>query len=160
MSNETRLTIVGRLTDDPILRFTPSGAAVANLTIASNARTFDKNTNTWKDEPAAFWRCSIWRDAAENVAESLQKGHAVVAVGVIKPRSYDTKEGEKRDVIEVELDAIGPDLRWNTAKVNKANRAQVGGGSVSAAPAADPWAQPAPAQQPAPGGWGTDEAPF
>lgn len=151
--NETTITIRGRLTADPELRFTPSGAAVCNVTIASNARRFDRQANEWKDEPAAFWRCSIWREAAENVAESLTKGTAVVAVGVIKPRSYETKEGEKRDVLEVELDGIGPDLRWATAKPVKAQR---GGGQ---APASDPWSSP---QQPAASGWGgaPDEPPF
>lgn len=156
--NETHLTIRGRLTNDPELRFTPSGAAVANFTIASNARTFDRLANEWKDADATFWRCAAWRDMAENVAESLTRGIAVVAVGVVKSRDYETKDGEKRTSLEVEIEGIGPDLRWQTAKASKAQRAQVGGGSVSASH--DPWTQqtqqPAQAQQS--GGW--DESPF
>ena len=162
--NETTLTIRGRLTSDPELRFTPSGAAVVNLTIASNARRFDKQANEWKDGPTTFWRCSAWRDMAENLAESLTKGAAVIAHGSVAQREYDTKEGEKRTVVEVELEAIGPDLRWQTAKVQKAQRGSSGGFSQpGAAPVqTDPWATPAPAQA-APAAWGqqtTAEAPF
>ena len=164
--NETTITIRGRLTADPELRFTPSGAAVANLTIATNARTFDRQANEWKDGPATFWRCSAWRDMAENVAESLTRGSAVVAVGTVAGRDYETKEGEKRTVFEVTLDAIGPDLRWATAKPVKAQRDKGGFGQ---APQADPWAtQPAmraeSAQQATNTGWGSqpsyDKAPF
>ena len=157
--NETAITIRGRLTADPELRFTPSGAAVVNLTIASNARRFDKQTNEWKDMPATFWRCNAWRDMAENIAESLGKGAAVIASGNVAQREYETKEGEKRTVVEVELEAIGPDLRWATARPVKAERGK-GGFGGNAAPAADPWAtQPAAAS-----GWGqpvaNDEPPF
>ena len=165
--NETSITIRGRLTADPELRFTPSGAAVANLTIATNARTFDRQANEWKDGPATFWRCSAWRDMAENVAESLTRGSAVVAVGTVAGRDYETKEGEKRTVFEVTLDAIGPDLRWATAKPVKAQRDKGGFGQ---APQADPWATPQPAmraesaQQATNAGWGSqpsyDEPPF
>jgi single-strand DNA-binding protein len=158
--NETSITIRGRLTADPELRFTPSGAAVVNLTIASNARRFDKTANEWKDGPTTFWRCSGWRDMAENVAESLSKGAAVIAHGSVAQREYETKEGEKRTVVEVELEAIGPDLRWATARPVKAERAKGGFGGAPAAPTADPWAVPA---QPAASGWGqpaNDEPPF
>ena len=128
MSGETHLTITGRLTADPELRFTPSGVAVVNLTIASNARTFDKSANEWRDEPATFWRCSAWRDLAENAAESLTKGTAVVAVGVVKSREWETKEGEKRTTLELHLDSIGPDLRWAVARPQRAQRGNPGGG--------------------------------
>ena len=156
----TRITLQGNLVNDPELRFTPSGVALASLTIAVNARHFDRQANEWKDGNSSFHRCTIWRDAAENVAASLQRGDAVIAVGVLQQREYETKEGEKRQAWEVNLDAIGPDLRRATAKVTKASRAQVGGGSVSAQ--ADPWAsQPQQEQQQATqqaGGW--DEPPF
>lgn len=161
--NETSLTIRGRLTADPELRFTPSGAAVVNLTIASNARRFDKQANEWKDGPTTFWRCSAWRDLAENIAESLAKGNAVVAVGTVEQRDYETKEGEKRSTLDVTLDAIGPDLRWATARPQKVQRGG-SGGFGGQAPTSDPWATTAPTQQPAQGGWGqapaTDEPPF
>lgn len=159
MSNEIRITVIGRLTQDPELRFTPSGAAVANVSIASNARRFDKNSNEWKDEPATFWRGSVWRDAAENVAESLQKGAAVIATGVVKSREYE-KDGQKRTALELDIEAIGPDLRWATAKVEKPQRGQ--GGFAQSAPASDPWATPAQ-QQASGNGWGrpaNDEPPF
>lgn len=166
--NETTITIRGRLTADPELRFTPSGAAVANLTIATNPRTFDRQANEWKDGPTTFWRCSAWRDLAENIAESLTRGAAVVAVGTVAGREYETKEGEKRTVFEVTLDAIGPDLRWATAKPVKAQRDK---GGLGQAPAqSDPWATPQPAmraesaQQATNAGWGSqpsyDEPPF
>jgi len=158
MAGETIITVVGNLTDDPELRFTPSGAAVANFTVASTPRNFDKNTNEWVDGEAMFLRCSIWRQAAENVAESLQRGMRVVVQGRLKARSYETREGEKRTVFEIEVDEIGPSLKFATAKVNRTSR-QGGGGGYSggggqggpgqggqAAPAADdPWATPAPA---------------
>lgn len=157
MSNEIRITVIGRLVEDPTLRFTPSGAAVANFTIASNARTLDKQANEWKDEPATFWRSSAWREMAENVAESLTKGSAVIASGVVKASEWTTKEGEKRTSLELHVDAIGPDLRWATAKVTKAQRDK--GGFGQAAPQADPWStQPAmraePAQQATNAVWG------
>lgn len=128
MAGDTVITVVGNLTADPELRFTPSGAAVANFTVASTPRTFDKNTNEWKDGEALFLRCSVWRQAAENVAESLQRGTAVIVQGRLKQRSYETKEGEKRTVYELEVDEVGPSLRWATAKVTKASRGGGGGG--------------------------------
>src|SRR6266540_2452355 len=128
MAGETTITVVGNLTADPELRFTPSGAAVASFTIASTPRTFDRNSNEWKDGEALFMRCSIWRQAAENVAESLQRGMRVVASGRLKQRSFETREGEKRTVIELDVDEIGPSLRYATAKVNKVSRGTGGGG--------------------------------
>ncbi|HVQ49204.1 MAG TPA: single-stranded DNA-binding protein [Mycobacterium sp.] len=122
------ITVVGNLTADPELRFTPSGAAVANFTVASTPRIFDRQSNEWKDGDALFMRCSIWREAAENVAESLTRGSRVIVQGRLKQRSYETREGEKRTVVELEVDEIGPSLRYATAKVNKANRSGGGGG--------------------------------
>ncbi|GAB2575132.1 hypothetical protein GCM10027168_05070 [Streptomyces capparidis] len=177
MAGETVITVVGNLTDDPELRFTPSGAAVANFTIASTPRTFDRQTNEWKDGEALFLRCSIWRQAAENVAESLQRGMRVVAQGRLRQRSYETQQGEKRTVIEMEVDEIGPSLRYASAKVTKTGgRGGQGGGfgggapqgggwggppaggqqgGQGGAPADDPWATgaPAPGGQQG-GGWG------
>jgi single-strand DNA-binding protein len=128
MAGETVITVIGNLTDDPELRFTPSGAAVANFTVASTPRTFDKNSNEWKDGDALFLRCSIWRQSAENVAESLTKGMRVVVSGRLRQRSYQTKEGENRTVVELEVEEIGPSLKYATAKVTKANRPGGGGG--------------------------------
>ena len=128
MANETTITVVGNLTNDPELRFTPSGSAVANFTIASTPKTFDKQSNEFKDGETLFLRASVWREAAENVAESLTKGVRVVAQGRLKSRSYDTKEGEKRTVIELEVDEIGPSLRWASAKVTRTQRNDNGGG--------------------------------
>lgn len=125
MAGETPITLVGNLTADPDLRFTPSGAAVANFTVASTPRTFDRQTNEWKDGDAMFLNCSVWRQAAENVAESLTKGMRVVVSGRLKSRSYETREGEKRTVFEVDVDEVGPSLRYATAKVT---RTQGGGG--------------------------------
>ena len=142
MSGDTTLTVIGNLTGDPELRFTPSGAAVANFTIASTPRTFDKDSNGWKDGDTLFMRCSIWREAAENVAESLTKGMRVIASGRLTQRSYDTREGEKRTVVELAVDDIGPSLTRATAKVTRS----APGGSK---PAADPWAT-TPAQDVAP----------
>ena len=129
MAGDTVITVVGNLTADPELRFTPSGAAVANFTVASTPRTFDKNTNEWKDGDALFLRCAVWREAAENVAESLHKGTAVIVQGRLKQRSFETKEGEKRTVVELACDEVGPSLRRATAKVTKAQRG--GGGGFS-----------------------------
>ncbi|HZP15832.1 MAG TPA: single-stranded DNA-binding protein [Nocardioides sp.] len=150
MAGETTLTVIGNLTDDPELRFTPSGAAVANFTVASTPRTFNKQTNAWDDGETLFLRCSIWRQAAENVAESLTRGTRVIVSGRLKARSYETREGEKRTVMELEVDEIGPSLTWATAKVTRASRSGggtgggFGGGSQPvAAPANDPWATPA-----------------
>jgi single-strand DNA-binding protein len=152
MAGDTIITVVGNLTDDPELRFTPSGAAVANFTVASTPRFFDKQANEWRDGEAMFLRCSIWRQAAENVAESLHKGTRVVVQGRLKQRSFETREGEKRTVIELEVDEIGPSLRYATAKVTKTTR---GGGSSSGGGGFgggdDPWASQ-PAGQPVGGG--------
>jgi single-strand DNA-binding protein len=122
MAGETVITVIGNLTDDPELRFTPSGAAVANFTVASTPRTLDRQTNEWKDGDALFLRCSIWRQAAENVAESLTRGMRVIVSGRLRQRSYETKEGEKRTVVELDVEEIGPSLKYATAKVTKANR--------------------------------------
>jgi single-strand DNA-binding protein len=130
MAGETLITVVGNLTDDPELRFTPSGAAVANFTVASTPRNFNRQTNEWEDAEAMFLRCSIWRQAAENVAESLQRGMRVVVQGRLKARTYETREGEKRTVFEVEVEEIGPSLKFATAKVNRTSR-QGGGGGYS-----------------------------
>jgi len=127
MAGDTIITVVGNLTADPELRFTPSGAAVANFTVASTPRMFDRQTNEWKDGEALFMRCNVWRQAAENVAESLTRGARVVVTGRLKQRSFETKEGEKRTVIELEVDEIGPSLRYATAKVNKVSRGSGGG---------------------------------
>jgi single-strand DNA-binding protein len=165
-AGDTTITIVGNITNDPELRFTPSGAAVASFTVASTPRFLDKQTNEWKDGEALFLRCSIWRQAAENVAESLQRGMRVIVQGRLKQRSFETKEGEKRTVVEVEVDEVGPSLRYATAKVTKAQRGggqggggyqaggASGGGWSGGAPADDPWATPAP------GGDFSDEPPF
>ena len=128
MAGDTIITVVGNLTADPELRFTPSGAAVANFTVASTPRIFDRQANEWKDGDALFMRCSIWREAAENVAESLTRGSRVIVQGRLKQRSFETREGEKRTVVELEVDEIGPSLRYATAKVNKASRGGGGGG--------------------------------
>ena len=128
MAGDTTITVVGNLTADPELRFTPSGAAVANFTVASTPRIFDRQSSEWKDGEALFLRCNIWREAAENVAESLTRGSRVIVTGRLKQRSFETREGEKRTVFEVEVDEIGPSLRYATAKVNKASRGGGGGG--------------------------------
>lgn len=141
MANETIITVIGNLTSDPELRFTPSGSAVANFTIASTPKTFDKQAGEFKDGETLFLRASVWREAAENVAESLAKGMRVVAQGRLKQRSYDTKEGENRTVIELEVDEIGPSLRFASAKVNRTNRS-TNAGNQGSAPAQDPWAAP------------------
>jgi single-strand DNA-binding protein len=178
VAGDTTITVVGNLTADPELRFTPSGAAVANFTVASTPRIYDRQSGEWKDGEALFLRCNIWREAAENVAESLTRGSRVIVSGRLKQRSYETREGEKRTVVEVEVDEIGPSLRYATAKVNKASRsggagggygggggsrsAGGGGSSSSTAPAGggsgdDPWGS-----APASGsfGGGDDEPPF
>ena len=131
MANDTTITVIGNLTGDPELRFTPSGSAVANLTIASTPRTFDRQSNEWKDGETLFLRCSIWKEAAENVAESLTKGMRVIAQGRLKSRTYDTKEGEKRTVTELDVDEIGPSLRYANAKVNRTQRSGGQGGSTA-----------------------------
>ena len=162
MAGETIITIVGNLTADPELRFTPSGAAVANFTVASTPRTFDRQSNEWKDGETLFMRCSVWRDAAENIAESLHRGTRVIVTGRLKSRSYETKEGEKRTVIELEVDEVGPSLRYASAKVTKAERGGSGGGfGGGGGQQADPWATggSAPAPQGGQGGWGGQQAP-
>jgi single-strand DNA-binding protein len=121
MAGDTVITVIGNITGDPELRFTPSGAAVANFTVASTPRQFDRQSNEWKDGETLFMRCSVWRDAAENVAESLTKGTRVIVSGRLKQRSYD-KDGEKRTVIEMEVDEVGPSLRYASAQVRKAER--------------------------------------
>ena len=146
MAGETTITVVGNLVDDPELRFTPSGAAVANFRIASTPRTFDRQTNEWKDGEGLFRSCAIWRQAAENVAESLVKGMRVVVNGRLKSRQYETREGEKRTVFEIEVEEVGPSLKYATAKVTRTTR-QGGGGGYSGGGGGqgdDPWAGSAP----------------
>ncbi len=147
MAGETVITVIGNLVDDPELRFTPSGAAVANFRMASTPRTFDKQTNEWRDGETLWLGCSVWRQAAENVAESLQKGMRVIVQGRLKSRSYETREGEKRTVFEIDVDEVGPSLRNATAKVNKTTRSgggggYSGGGGQSRPGGEDPWASP------------------
>jgi len=162
MAGETTITVIGNLTDDPELRFTPSGAAVANFTVASTPRSFDKQSGEWKDGEALFLRCNIWRQAAENVAETLTRGSRVIVSGRLKQRSYETREGEKRTVVELEVEEVGPSLRYATAKVNKVSRGSggggFGGGGSAGGPADDPWGS-APAAGSGSGG-GDDEPPF
>ena len=175
MAGETVITVVGNLVDDPELRFTPSGAAVANFRIASTPRTFDKQTNEWKDGETLWLGCSVWRQAAENVAESLQKGMRVIVQGRLKSRSYETREGEKRTVFEIDVDEVGPSLKSATAKVNKTTRSGAGGGGGFSGGASrpagdDPWAggggsgtAPAASAGPDPwasGGTSSEEPPF
>jgi single-strand DNA-binding protein len=189
MAGETVITVVGNLVDDPELRFTPSGAAVAKFRVASTPRTFDRQTNEWKDGDSLFLTCSVWRQAAENVAESLTKGTRVVVQGRLKQRSYEDREGIKRTVYDLDVDEVGASLRNATAKITKTTGrggqggggwgggqggpgggGQQGGGSQGG-PAGDPWATGAPAgggQQGGGGGWGggpsgggySDEPPF
>lgn len=174
MSGKTPITIVGNLTADPELRYTQSGLAVANFTIASTPRTFDKATNEWKDGEALFLRASIWREYAEHVASSLTKGTRVIAQGNLKQRSYETKEGEKRTSYELDVLEIGPSLRYATAALTRTS--QGGSRGIVDNPADEPWGAPqppaganpgAPQQQPAAGGdvWNTpgsftDDTPF
>ena len=144
MAGETVITVVGNLTNDPELRFTPSGAAVAGFTVASTPRTFDKDSNQWKDGDPLFLRCSVWRQYAENVAESLTKGMQVIVQGRLKQRSYETREGEKRTVVELDVDEIGPCLKFATAKVTKASRGSGGGGGYGGGGGGGDWANSAP----------------
>ncbi|MDN5931329.1 MAG: single-stranded DNA-binding protein [Pseudonocardia sp.] len=147
MAGETVITIIGNLTEDPTLRFTPAGAAVANFTVASTPRTFDKQANDWKDGAPLFMRCSVWRAQAESAAETLTRGMRVMVSGRLVQRSFTTKEGEKRTVVELEVDEVGPSLKYATAKVNKVSRSgdRSGGGSFGSsgtgggAPIDDPW---------------------
>jgi single-strand DNA-binding protein len=163
VAGDTTITVVGNLTADPELRFTPSGAAVANFTVASTPRIYDRQSGEWKDGEALFLRCNIWREAAENVAESLTRGSRVIVSGRLKQRSFETREGEKRTVFEVEVDEIGPSLRYATAKVNKVSRGSGSGGFGAGSrqpadkPADDPWGSaPAAGSQ----GGSDDEPPF
>lgn len=142
------VTVTGNLTGDPELRFTPNGQAVASFTVASTTRVLDRNSNEWKDGDTLFLRCSVWRQYAENVAESLTKGTRVIVTGRLKQRSYETKEGEKRTVVEMDVDDVGPVLRNATAKVTRVNRGDSGGFNGGSAPADDPWAAPAPMDEP------------
>lgn len=151
MAGETILTLVGHLTADPELRFTPSGAAVADFTVASTPRTFDRNANEWRDGNTLFMRCSVWREAAENVAESLRKGMRVIVQGRLTQRSFETREGERRTVVELHVDEVGPSLRRARAQVTRNQLQQQAGGyqqggyaqgpaqGVPAAQAQDPW---------------------
>ncbi len=139
MAGETIITLVGNLTADPELRFTPSGAPVANFTVASTPRTFDRQTSEWKDGDAMFLNCSVWRQAAENVAESLTKGMRVIVQGRLKSRSYETREGERRTVFEVEVEEIGPALKYATAKVTRSSGGGGGGGGYSSGGGGDSW---------------------
>jgi len=156
MAGETVITVVGNLTSDPELRYTQNGLAVANFTIASTPRTFDRASNEWKDGEALFLRASVWREFAEHVAASLSKGSRVMAQGRLKQRSYETKEGEKRTSMELEIDEIGPSLRYATAQVTRASSSRDGGGGgsfgggggaprpqVGGGQADEPWGQPA-----------------
>jgi len=146
MAGDTVITVVGNMTSDPELRFTPAGAAVANFTIANTPRTFDRQSNEWKDGDTLFMRCSIWREAAENVAETLTKGTRVIAQGRLVQRSYETHEGEKRTVVELQVEEIGPSLKYASAKVTRAQRSGGNSGSSGgSAPADDPWATAGPA---------------
>ncbi|GAA5229224.1 single-stranded DNA-binding protein [Arthrobacter cryoconiti] len=150
MAGETTITVIGNLTSDPELRFTPSGSAVANFTIASTPRTLDRQSNEWKDGETLFLRASIWREAAENVAESLTKGCRVIVSGRLKSRTYDTKDGEKRTVMELEVDEIGPSLKTATTKVNRSAR---GSGEGTANRTGGAWSPTASPEQSG-NGWG------
>ncbi|MGO8883702.1 MAG: single-stranded DNA-binding protein [Streptosporangiaceae bacterium] len=170
-AGDTQITIAGNLVDDPQLRYTPTGQAVASFRVASTPRFMDRQTNEWKDGDSLFLSCNVWRQAAENVAESLQRGMRVIVQGRLRQRSYETKEGEKRTVYEVEVDEVGPSLRNASAKVTKSSRAGGGsgggyggggqsgsgghGGGSAGRPADDPWASDS-----ADGGGFSDEPPF
>lgn len=165
-AGDVTITVIGNLTDDPELRFTPSGAAVAKFRVASTPRFLDRQTNEWKDGEPLFLTCNVWRQAAENVAESLQRGARVIVSGRLRQRSYETREGEKRTVMELEVDEIGPSLRYATAKVQKMSRSSQGGfgsgggnSGGAATPADDPWASAAPASSGGSGAAGFDEEP-
>ena len=171
-AGDVTITVIGNLTDDPELRFTPSGAAVAKFRVASTPRFLDRQTNEWKDGEPLFLTCNVWRQAAENVAESLQRGARVIVSGRLRQRSYETRDGEKRTVIELEVDEIGPSLRYATAKVQKMSRSGGGGGGFGSGGGNnqaggggnfdDPWATAAPASSAGGSGGGNfdDEPPF
>jgi len=164
MAGDTQITIIGNLVDDPQLRYTPTGQAVASFRVASTPRFLDRSTNEWKDGDSLFLSCNVWRQAAENVAESLQRGMRVIVSGRLRQRSYETKEGEKRTVYEIEVDEVGPSLRNASAKVVRSSRATGGqggsgggsgyGSSGGGRAADDPWAA-----EPAESGF-SDEPPF
>jgi len=166
MAGETIITLVGNLTSDPDLRFTPSGAAVANFTVASTPRTFDRQTQEWKDGEAMFITCAAWRNLAENVAESLTKGSRVIVTGRLRSRSYEGREGERRTVFEIEVDDIGPSLRYATAKLTRTSTSTAGGSwqqSASSQPAAAQEWTTTPTATPETDPWATaqvDEPPF
>jgi single-strand DNA-binding protein len=169
MAGDTVVTLVGNLVDDPELRFTPSGAAVANFRVASTPRKYNSQSGEWEDGEALFLSCSVWRQAAENVAESLQRGTRVIVQGRLKSRSYDDREGNKRTVFEIDVDEVGPSLRNATAKVTRASRDQgVTNGPVDRSTnqgVNDPWASAPANNSPQSGGWGSttngaDEPPF
>ncbi|MGY0230319.1 single-stranded DNA-binding protein [Longispora urticae] len=178
MAGETIITVVGNMVDDPELRFTPSGAAVAKFRIASTPRIMDRETNQWKDGEALFLSCVIWRQAAENVAETLTRGTRVIVQGRLKQRSYETREGEKRTVYELDVEEVGPSLKYATAKIQKMSRGSGGGGGGGFGASGgqggggggfandDPWASAAPAGGSSGGGQGSgsssfsDEPPF
>jgi len=175
-AGDTTITLIGNLTDDPELRFTPSGAAVASFRVASTPRTYDRASGEWKDGETLFLTCSAWRQLGENVAESLTRGSRVIVQGRLKQRSYETREGEKRTVFEIDVDEVGPSLRSATAKVTRTTRSGGGGGfgqGQTGGQPDDPWSTPPPAgggQQPSGGasgggsggGWAqqSDEPPF
>ncbi|MDH6463536.1 single-strand DNA-binding protein [Micromonospora purpureochromogenes] len=172
MAGDTTITVIGNLTDDPELRFTPSGAAVAKFRVASTPRFMDKASGEWKDGEPLFLACTVWRQAAEHVAESLQRGARVIVSGRLRQRSYETREGEKRTVIELEVDEIGPSLRYATAKVQKMSRSGGGGGGFGSGGGGgqgggggnfdDPWASaaPSPSRSGSGGGNFDEEPPF
>ncbi|MGN9908012.1 single-stranded DNA-binding protein [Phytohabitans sp. LJ34] len=175
MAGDTIITVIGNLTDDPELRFTPSGAAVAKFRVASTPRVMDRQSGEWKDGEPLFLSCSVWRQAAENVAESLQRGARVIVSGRLRQRSYETREGEKRTVYELEVDEIGPSLRYATAKVQKMSRSGGSGGGFGSGGGGgqsggggggnfdDPWATATPASSSSGSGGGSnfdDEPPF
>ncbi|MBY8873600.1 single-stranded DNA-binding protein [Micromonospora sp. NPDC050686] len=169
MAGDTTITVIGNLTDDPELRFTPSGAAVAKFRVASTPRFMDKASGEWKDGEPLFLACTVWRQAAEHVAESLQRGARVIVSGRLRQRSYETREGEKRTVIELEVDEIGPSLRYATAKVQKMSRSGGGGGGFGSGGGGnqgggggnfdDPWASAAPSPSRSGSGGNFDEEP-
>jgi single-strand DNA-binding protein len=166
-AGDVSITVIGNLVEDPELRFTSSGAAVAKFRVASTPRFLDRQTNEWKDGEALFLTCNIWRQAAENVAESLQKGARVIVTGRLRQRTYETREGEKRTVFELEVDEIGPSLRYATAKVQRMSRSSGGGGGYGAGGAGgnggggfdDPWASAVPTGGGSSAGGSYDEEP-
>lgn len=171
MAGETTITVIGNLTDDPELKFTPSGAAVANFTVAQTPRTFDRQTNEWKDGEANFFRCAVWREQAENVAESLQKGQRVIVTGNLRIRNFERQDGSRGTSVEIQVDEVGPSLRWSTAKTSRAQRSGGGnaggggqGGGGQGGAQANPWStqpQQSGGQSDAWGGSAaSDEPPF